>query len=63
MNFDLTEEQQILVDSVSRFVKNDSGTERFRKLRASERGWEPSMWERNTAPCSSIEVICARLKS
>jgi alkylation response protein AidB-like acyl-CoA dehydrogenase len=46
MNFDLTEEQQILVDSVSRFVQNDSGTERFRKLRETERGWEPSMWER-----------------
>jgi alkylation response protein AidB-like acyl-CoA dehydrogenase len=46
MNFDLTEEQQILVDSVARFVQNDSGTERFRKLRESERGWEPAMWER-----------------
>jgi alkylation response protein AidB-like acyl-CoA dehydrogenase len=46
MNFDLTEEQQILVDSVSRFVQNDSGPERFRKLRESERGWEPAMWER-----------------
>ena len=46
MNFDLTEEQQILVDSVARFVQNDSGTERFRKLRESARGWEPAMWER-----------------
>jgi alkylation response protein AidB-like acyl-CoA dehydrogenase len=46
MNFDLTEEQQILVDSVARFVQNDSGTERFRKLRETERGWETAMWER-----------------
>jgi alkylation response protein AidB-like acyl-CoA dehydrogenase len=46
MNFDLSEEQQILVDSVQRFVQNDSGTERFRKLRETERGWEPAMWER-----------------
>jgi alkylation response protein AidB-like acyl-CoA dehydrogenase len=46
MNFDLSEEQQILVDSVARFVQNDSGTERFRKLRETERGWEPAMWER-----------------
>jgi alkylation response protein AidB-like acyl-CoA dehydrogenase len=46
MNFDLSEEQQILVDSVARFVQNDSGCERFRKLRESERGWEASMWER-----------------
>ncbi|MGH0028229.1 MAG: acyl-CoA dehydrogenase family protein [Myxococcota bacterium] len=46
MNFDLTEEQQILVDSVAKFVQNDSGTERFRKLRETERGWDTEMWER-----------------
>ena len=46
MNFDLTEEQQILVESVSRFVQEESGPERFRKLRDTERGWEPEMWER-----------------
>ena len=46
MNFDLTEEQQMLVDTVAQFVKNDSGTERFRKLREVERGWDPTMWER-----------------
>ncbi len=46
MNFDLTEEQQILVDSVAKFVENDSNTERFRKLRETERGWDTEMWER-----------------
>ena len=46
MNFDLTEEQQILVDSVAKFVQNDSGTERFRKLRDTEQGWDREMWER-----------------
>ncbi len=46
MNFDLTEEQQMLVDSVTKFVANDSNAERFRKLRESELGWEKSMWER-----------------
>jgi alkylation response protein AidB-like acyl-CoA dehydrogenase len=46
MNFDLSEEQQILVESVQRFVQEESGPERFRKLRESERGWEPEMWER-----------------
>jgi alkylation response protein AidB-like acyl-CoA dehydrogenase len=46
MNFDLTEEQQILVDSVAKFVRNDSPVERFRKLRETERGWEPAMWAR-----------------
>ena len=46
MNFDLSEEQQMLVDTVASFVKNDSNPERFRKLREKERGWEPEMWER-----------------
>jgi alkylation response protein AidB-like acyl-CoA dehydrogenase len=46
MNFDLSEEQQILVDSVAKFVANDSPVERFRKLRDTDQGWEPSMWAR-----------------
>lgn len=46
MNFDLTEEQQMIVEQVAKFVQNDSPVERFRKLRESERGWEPAMWER-----------------
>lgn len=46
MNFDLTEEQQILVDTVAKFVKDDSPVERFRKLRDSERGWDPGTWAR-----------------
>jgi alkylation response protein AidB-like acyl-CoA dehydrogenase len=45
MNFDLTEEQQIIVDAVEKFVRNDSPVERFRKLREDPRGWEPSVWE------------------
>lgn len=46
MNFDLSEEQQILVDSVAKYVKNDSPVERFRKLRDTERGYETSAWAR-----------------
>lgn len=44
MNFDLSEEQQMIVDSVRRFVANESPVERFRRLREDERGWEPSVW-------------------
>ena len=44
MNFDLTEEQQIVVDAVAKFVKNDSPVSRFRTLREDPRGWEPSVW-------------------
>jgi alkylation response protein AidB-like acyl-CoA dehydrogenase len=44
MNFDLTEEQQMIVEQAAKFVANESPVERFRKLRESERGWEPAMW-------------------
>jgi alkylation response protein AidB-like acyl-CoA dehydrogenase len=46
MNFDLTEEQKILVDTVAKFVRDDSPVERFRKLRESERGWDTATWAR-----------------
>jgi len=46
MNFDLSEEQQILVDTVAKFVRDDSPVERFRKLRESERGWDADTWTR-----------------
>ena len=44
MNFDLTEEQQMIVEQVAKFVANESPVERFRKLRETDRGWEPEMW-------------------
>ncbi len=44
MNFELTEEQTMIVDAVRRFVDNDSPVERFRNLRTTERGWEPEVW-------------------
>lgn len=46
MNFDLSEEQQMLVDSVEKFVANESNAERFRKLRDVDLGWDKAMWER-----------------
>lgn len=44
MNFDLTEEQQMIVDQAAKFVSNESPVERFRKLRETDQGWEPGMW-------------------
>jgi alkylation response protein AidB-like acyl-CoA dehydrogenase len=46
MNFDLTEEQQMIVDQAAKFVQNDSPVERFRKLRDTDRGWDTEMWSR-----------------
>ena len=45
MNFDLSEEQEMIVESVAKFVATDSPVSRFRELRNSERGWDPAIWE------------------
>jgi len=44
VNFDLSDEQQMLVDTVHKFVENDSPVARFRKLRTTEQTWEPAVW-------------------
>jgi alkylation response protein AidB-like acyl-CoA dehydrogenase len=44
MNFDLTEEQEMIVDQAAKFVANESPVGRFRKMRDTERGWELEMW-------------------
>ncbi|MFP6654466.1 MAG: acyl-CoA dehydrogenase family protein, partial [Myxococcota bacterium] len=44
MNFDLTEEQQMIMDQTAKFVANETPVSRFRTLRDSERGWESEMW-------------------
>src|SRR5204863_7718118 len=45
MNFELTEEQKMMVDAVRRFVDNDSPITRFRALRTTEVGYEPKTWK------------------
>jgi alkylation response protein AidB-like acyl-CoA dehydrogenase len=44
MNFDLTEDQKMLVQTAASFVKKTSPVERLRRLRDDERGWEPAVW-------------------
>ncbi|WP_286221167.1 acyl-CoA dehydrogenase family protein [Marinobacter apostichopi] len=44
MNFDLTEEQQILNDSLRRFVTNELGFERRAEVIASGKGTDPATW-------------------
>ncbi len=44
MNFDLNDEQQMIMDQAGKFVANESPVSRFRRLRETERGWEPEMW-------------------
>lgn len=45
MNFELTEEQQMMVDAVKRFVDKDSPVTRFRQMRTTDTGWEPKVWK------------------
>ena len=45
MDFSLSQEQQLLQDSVSRFVADHCGVERHRQLSGSELGYEPAAWQ------------------
>ena len=44
MNFDLSEEQQLLSDSIRRFAAQEYGFEARRKIIASEAGWSEAAW-------------------
>ena len=44
MNFDLTEDQKMLVDTAASFAKKSSPVERHRKLRDDDLGFERKVW-------------------
>lgn len=44
MDFELSDEQRLLVDSVVSFTKKDSPIERFRKQRDVDPGWSKATW-------------------
>ena len=44
MDLSLTEEQQLLKDSVARFVQDNYSVERRRQLRDTETGFDPANW-------------------
>ncbi|MEM8768003.1 MAG: acyl-CoA dehydrogenase family protein, partial [Pseudomonadota bacterium] len=45
MNFELSEEQQLLQDSVARFVQDNYELENRRKLVASSNGFSDEHWQ------------------
>lgn len=45
MNFSLSEEQSMLVDSVGRFIDNDYTFEKRQKISASESGYSDDVWQ------------------
>jgi len=46
MNFDLTDEQKLLLDTVASFVKRQSPVSRHRALRDDPTGWSREMWQK-----------------
>ncbi len=44
MNFELTDDQRMLVDAASTFTRKQSPVARFRKLREDPIGWSPEVW-------------------
>src|SRR4029453_13283257 len=44
MNFELSDEQQLLADSLKRFVTNDYTFDARAKIVSSPKGWSPEMW-------------------
>jgi alkylation response protein AidB-like acyl-CoA dehydrogenase len=44
MNFDLSPDQKMLVETAASFAKKSSPVHRLRKLRADARGFDPAVW-------------------
>ena len=45
MNFDLTDDQKLLVDTVATFAKKESPVERLRAIRENPIGWDKDVWK------------------
>ena len=45
MNFDLTEDQKLLVRTVEGFCKKESPVDRVRQIRSNPRGWDEKVWK------------------
>ena len=59
MNFDYSEEQQLLADSVRRLLQKDYEFEARRKIVASEEGYSPAIWAK-FAEMASRRCRCPR---
>ena len=45
MNFELSDDQRMLVDAAAGFTRKQSPVTRMRKLRDDRVGWTPEMWK------------------
>lgn len=46
MDFQLTDDQRMLVDTVKNFTKKDSHVERVRQIRENPVGWDKAVWQK-----------------
>ncbi|HVW24555.1 MAG TPA: acyl-CoA dehydrogenase [Polyangiaceae bacterium] len=46
MDFQLTDDQRMLVDTVKNFTKKDSHVERVRRIRENPVGWDKAVWQK-----------------
>ena len=46
MNFQLSDDQKLLVDTAASFVKKESPVGRLRALRTDARGWSKDVWKK-----------------
>lgn len=46
MDFTLTDDQKMLVETVQNFTKKDSPVERVRKIRENPNGWDKKIWQK-----------------
>jgi len=44
MDFQLTDDQRMLIDTVKNFTKKDSHVERVREIRTNPVGWDKAVW-------------------
>ena len=45
MDFDLTDDQKMLGETVASFAKQTSPVSRFRKMRDDSIGWDKAIWK------------------
>src|SRR5688500_14152593 len=45
MDFELSDDQRLILDNVATFVKKDSPIDRFRKQRDQDPGWSKAVWK------------------
>ena len=57
MNFDLSEEQQLLADSLKRYLANEYSIDARAKIVASPTGWSETVWAAIVAHAAAVPTF------